>query len=252
MEFFIITMLGDRRRANNASRSAEQLAGNGYNPKIFPAICPAQNYVDEPGYDSAYRVRRFGYHLTRGEVGCFQSHKAIWEKMAQRPTEVFGVLEDDAVLQDNIVESIEVALSFKKYWDVCRLQQAYSSKVGFTKCRMGNFFLRFSLLPTLGTGAYLLSGRAARILSDSSGSIRQAVDHLLDDPRSHGLRVLDLTPASVTILEDLPSVIGDRGWDTKVNGRRSLYRRIQRDSYNLGCHLARGKMLLNMLFMRAQ
>ncbi|XTI73789.1 glycosyltransferase family 25 protein (plasmid) [Acidithiobacillus sp. AC3] len=248
MDFFIITMLGDERRLDNVNHLVEQLSKNRYNAKIFPAICPAQNYVDDPSYDSAYRVRRFGYHLTRGEVGCFQSHKAIWKELSQRETEIFGVLEDDAIFLSDISGAVSAALSCQEYWDVCRLQQVFPSKIGITKGRRGLFVLRFPFLPQLGTGAYLLNGRAARYLYDSSVSIRQPVDHFLDDPRNHGLRVLDLTPGSVGILEDLPSVIGDRGWNAKVNGRRGFYRIIQRDVYNLGWHIARGKMLLRLLF----
>jgi len=230
MKFYIITMLDAPERAENVTRLISKFGGD-FSLEVFPAIVPSNDPYEDKDYDCSYRTRNFGYHLSRGEIGCFKSHREIWKKIALGKEEIVGILEDDVILGDNFSEVIDLSLSWRNKWDICRLVQAFPQKLGVTIATDNVYRLRYTLMPCRGTMAYLVKKNAVRNLLSSSEKIRVPVDHYLDDYRRHELLVLDVTPPCAEIISS-PSIIGNRGWDKNVSGKRSVYRLLQRDLYN--------------------
>ena len=247
MRCYAITLLSRADRLANVQHLME-CAPEIVDVEIVPAVVPGDDLEQQEDYDAGFRVAHFGYHLTTGELGCFRSHRSVWEIISQNKNDQIScVLEDDVVLSEGFTEAIETAISWKHCWDVCRLHQACPSRLGVAIRSNDRYRLWYPLIPARGTAAYLIKPEAAGVLLQKSKMIRYPVDHFFDDPRQHPLRVLDLTPGGVTIRAETPSMIGVRGWDEQTLGRRSLYRMAQRDWNNLSEQAARAMVMKKIL-----
>jgi len=84
-----------------------------------------RNYVTEKAYrqisnaeENGYRLRH--YELTRGAVGCFLSHTALYAKLLKDDSKEFYIIfEDDAVVPPVVLKQIEYYLSnAPQDWDI--------------------------------------------------------------------------------------------------------------------------------------
>jgi hypothetical protein len=55
-------------------------------------------------YSERLNQRRFYRPLTPGEIGCYGSHIAVWQRIAERGETIAMVLEDDVELKDVLIE----------------------------------------------------------------------------------------------------------------------------------------------------
>lgn len=237
MKFYVITMMDSPDRVENVNRIIRDYRGE-FEFEVFPAVVPNDEVYLDPGYDFGYRRKHFGYQLTKGEIGCFRSHREIWKKISIESESIVGIIEDDVMFIDGIFEAIKIGMLWQNYWDVLRLHQAIPQKTGVKIASNGVQSLYYYLMPPRGTSAYLLKRSSAECLAKRSVKIRHPVDHFLDDHRQHALNVLDLSPATVNI-KCVPSVIGHRGWNRDMLGSRNIYRLLQRDIHNFGEQAAR-------------
>ncbi|MDE0407754.1 MAG: glycosyltransferase family 25 protein, partial [Alphaproteobacteria bacterium] len=83
------------------------------------------NEIDECRYRHRlqaewWRIMR-GRILSPGEIGCFLSHYALWERLVETGTPHAIVLEDDARLEDGFPVVVEEILKSGVEWDVVHL-----------------------------------------------------------------------------------------------------------------------------------
>lgn len=227
---YVITLTEDMDRRNHV----EDLRKNAGIPmKIFPAITPRTRDAYPPIYDARYRQWHYGYDLTPGEVGCFLSHRALWELCAQSQDPAWCILEDDVELDPEFSAKLQLALAHVTDWDVLRLMVERYDRKGLPYKKLDDTdTLMHYVRPAMGTAAYLIRPAAAKRLLAFSTRMTEPVDKVLDQYWLHGLRVLVLEPFVVQIRQDLPSAISCRGWDAMRNGKRPLWRRLQRDFRN--------------------
>jgi glycosyl transferase, family 25 len=105
-------------------------------------------------------------NLTKGEIGCYASHLALWWRIAaaQYP-DVTLICEDDIRLPDNFQAMLDAALAATpEGWDVIRLS-APSKRTTWPIRQIcnGHRLVHYSKIPTL-LGAYLISRQGARKL----------------------------------------------------------------------------------------
>jgi glycosyl transferase family 25 len=81
--------------------------------------------------DEKFNALRYTYlrPLSKGEVGCFLSHKALWEKCVEL-NEPIIILEDDAILSPNFMSAASQVLSQKNI-DRVNLEGYYPQKKTF-------------------------------------------------------------------------------------------------------------------------
>lgn len=231
MHMYIITLINNNERMKNAIHIKNNLK-NIFKVTIVSACIPKGDVRSDQDYDSTYRTKNLGFDLTAGELGCFKSHRTVWCDFLESGDDFCCVLEDDAVLKPDFLSAVSAAILCKEKWDLCRLHCSFYSNVRVTVCTPPGYVLCYDVIPPRGTTGYLLSRKAAEIFLQESLPIREPVDHFVDNVRVHGLTVLSLRPHPVSVMDVLPSEIGRRGWDVTTRGKRTLWRRMQRDLIN--------------------
>lgn len=144
-----------------------------------------------PPYDEALAKRRRGRTLARGELGCFQSHYALWQQMIASGDAWWLILEDDHLLDASfdVNEMAETASRLGVHY--VRLSSIFLQKFVLLGMFGERQLVRFRSGP-YGSGAYLISREGARRLVDSIPAIVRPIDDELD---SFWLR--DLPPLAV-------------------------------------------------------
>jgi glycosyl transferase family 25 len=116
-----------------------------------------------------------------GQIGCFLSHKAAWERIAHG-TDHFGlVLEDDVVFARNFQTIIRDPRITSGGSDVVRLE-GWPEKVwlGRRGTRLGDGYALHKLTGrTFGTCGYLISRECAERLTRTVNYYRAPIDHML-------------------------------------------------------------------------
>jgi glycosyl transferase family 25 len=114
--------------------------------------------------------------LSRGTIGCYLSHRSVWDKIAQGDDEYALVLEDDADFTPARMKAIKKILhevkEFDPHWTMVIIGQQTKRGPRDAKAPKGMF------VPAqcFGLHAYLLSKRGAMGLLERALPITDAVD----------------------------------------------------------------------------
>lgn len=113
--------------------------------------------------------RQWERPMTRPEVAAFLSHRALWEKAAERP-EGLIVLEDDTVFSAHFAEAAgKAAASGAELVNLESFGRRKFFRRGGSET-LGRFRLVDVVRDKAGAGAYWLSQRGARLLLDRADS----------------------------------------------------------------------------------
>ncbi|MBP2548912.1 glycosyl transferase family 25 [Neorhizobium galegae] len=123
--------------------------------------------------------------LSVGEVGCLLSHRQVWQKVVEKG-------EPGVVLEDDLhVAPASSALLRSLDWlpadaDLVKLETTGKTiVVSRAKQPVASAFCLMRLVGAhLGTGAYIVTPKAAKMLLAAVSSSNQAIDHLMFDPAS--------------------------------------------------------------------
>lgn len=133
--------------------------------------------------------RMRGRELSRGEIGCFLSHYAVWERLVQTETPYAIILEDDARLEDGFASVVEEILKAEAQWDFVYLALRKRYRMDRVLALLGG---RWSLARVRrragGTVGYLIRREAAEILLHHCWRIRAPIDWLTAEWWQNGLR----------------------------------------------------------------
>lgn len=159
-------------------------------------------YTDlAPGltYDAKAVEKNKGRQLTRGEIGCYSSHYAIWRDMATRGVRQCIVLEDDTIV-DWAFLSVLAATDLSA-WDIPYLR-LYAKMPAFSRIVERDFLQRSRSIVeyvghAYGTQAYVVTLEGARAFLRACATIRRPVDDEMDRSWEHGVRNLAVFPAPV-------------------------------------------------------
>ncbi|RQR37532.1 glycosyltransferase [Burkholderia sp. Bp9143] len=181
---------------------------------LDPAACAAMT-------DTAKVIGRYGRPLSRGEIGCFMSHVAVWGKIV-RSGRAAIVLEDDAMLDGMLFERFlsTPAEMLSAHADLVLLGRSKLPRDRATRTylyeplkrvrRIGGLRIGVPFKQwTSGSVGYWISIDGARKALEHA---RGPVGALLDDWPWHrdngGLRIAELRPYAVwEAFETMPSVI---------------------------------------------
>ncbi len=123
----------------------------------------------------------YPHHLRPGEVACFMSHRACWQKLVDSDNDWALIFEDHcdfSTLADRYLKSTD--------WipQECELIQLnYSNRPIYSnrqiKLQDGNVLACLSCSSPVGTSAYFISRKAAKIALEESQTIDSPVDNFL-------------------------------------------------------------------------
>jgi len=216
MNIFVINLAESRLRRR---RIIARLTELGLTAEIFPAIDGRTADQAYGGYSGTKRRLFYGKDLTAGEIGCARSHLAVYSEMVRRKIEMALVLEDDAILSDELPRVLRDLSRTPVKWDLVRFLAAPKTirrSKPVAVLADGRSFYRSYGTPG-GAYGYVLNLRAAERLSRTIG-VWMPIDTLQGQVWRHGLRVRTLVPSPVIPDNDIPSTIGD----ARFSKRRSL------------------------------
>lgn len=172
-----------------------------------------------PSYSKLRRRLFFGRDLTKGEMGCLLSHRAIYQHLVDANINSAIVLEDDAILEPNFPDVINALITTPIKWDVIRFLSR--EKVLQDSRQIGRLFGAYSLIrPTKAYGgayAYLLTRHAARTFLKHMQSNWLPVDILHGHVWSTGLETFAVRPSAVYPNTVIESTIGESRFDKTVH-----------------------------------
>ncbi len=218
-DIHVISLAGSPRRAS----IARAMAARGAAFRIEDAFDARR--LDDDSFaamtDRDRAISRYGRPLSRGEIGCFRSHRSVWQQVVRAGRDAV-VLEDDALLDDAFFDAVLPASGralaaradlvllgrsklARRHAARTYLHEPLKRAARVERLRIGVPFKQW----TSGSVGYWISVAGARkALAHTDG----AIGTLLDDwpwHRDHGgLRIAELRPYVVwEAFDAMPSSI---------------------------------------------
>ncbi|GAA0559943.1 glycosyltransferase family 25 protein [Rheinheimera aquimaris] len=147
--------------------AAEQLDKLGFQAERFSAIY-GKNLSEQAinaCYDSKLNREKFRRPLSAGEIGCYLSHRTLWQRMVDEQIPLALILEDDIDLEAEFVTVLQ-KISQLDNWDMIKLADDRDGK-GEQKLALGDGYelVNFAKVPNCTTGYALTLQGAKKLLS---------------------------------------------------------------------------------------
>jgi glycosyl transferase family 25 len=179
-------------------RAAEQLGELGLSFEFFDAMRGEQ--VMSEGYfercDEEEWLLNTGHPMSPGEVGCFASHRSMWQKCVELG-EPLMIMEDDFQLLPGFAGAVEQVSEIISDCGFIRLQSETRAKKQRVAAK-GDFTLwRYTKVPH-STMCYSVTPEVAQRLVEQTRAIYDPVDVFFKKFWVHGQPIYCLTPYAVT------------------------------------------------------
>ena len=148
--------------------------------------------LTQPGLHSP----SYPFTLRPGEIGCYLSHRRIWEQMVNQSISKLLVVEDDVSFLSNFPETLEHAVDHAPDGSYVQFQ-VREMRFGKSTNSIATAFLVRPELAPLRTSAQLVTLGAAKRLLEFSKVIDRPVDAAIQMTWLHGAEVLVSMPRSV-------------------------------------------------------
>jgi len=170
----------------NLDRSAERLKlceyrlkNVGFHFERITAVNGAELSTDELSQHYCKKQNQESYYkeLTLGEVGCYLSHRKVWQKIVDTGIEYAIILEDDFFLMGDIEQTIKTLNKIEFDWDYIKLSgyKNRSREIAFRK-KVNDMELVLFDKAMAGTCAQAVSLKGAKKLLTTSTSFGRPVD----------------------------------------------------------------------------
>lgn len=248
LKIWIISLPDAHERRHHMRAQLARFSGLAF--EFFDAVRITHRGEYPADYDTRARRLLFGDDLRPGEVGCFLSHRRLWERCAEAKEAAWVILEDDIILHHDFQRRVDVLMRHAHEWDVVRLMQLLQRRGSWIHQRLdhGHALRAYDRQPS-GMQGYLLKPAVARVLRLHASKIVWPIDETLDLYWRHQQRIYSLEPPAIGLASQFESTIGVRSADQRPKWRK-LQRQLinglhglQRKSYNLKVHgWIRGKV----------
>ncbi|WP_136657832.1 glycosyltransferase family 25 protein [Nitratireductor sp. XY-223] len=162
-------------------------------PAVDGSLLPESKVAEYAGRASG----EFG--LTRGDIGCFLSHRNAWRLIAEAPDRWAFVAEDDAHFSDDSARFFQSDDWLPDDADIVKAETVFQNvRLSGQRRRVYEHYLSRMRSSHVGTGGYFISRDCARYLLDRTDGLMEPVDQLLFNPRLDlfkTLRIYQIEPA---------------------------------------------------------
>jgi glycosyl transferase family 25 len=210
----------------------QQLDALGLPYRFFDAVRIDLSGGWPESYDRQQRLAYAGRDLTAGEIGCYLSHRAIWQQLLSGPDEVALVLEDDVAVPPDFGATVQALCEGPDDWDFARLYGCFKRPMRPLRPVHGAHVLVDYLSQPRGMQGYLVKRRAAESLLRHTASIVHAIDDAIDRDWEHRLRMRGVEPPVVLHTEAFVSTLGARS-----TCGLSFPQKLQREWSRLGSNI---------------
>jgi glycosyl transferase family 25 len=195
VKIFVISLPDAEARRERAAR---QLGELGLAFEFFDAMRGEQVLAD--GYfdrcDEEEWLLNTGHEMSLGEVGCFASHRSMWQKSVDLG-EAIMIMEDDFQLLPGFAGAVQQVAQVIQEYGWIRLQTETRAR----KQRIvasGKYTLwRYTKVPH-STMCYTITPKVAARFIDRTRTIYEPVDVFVKKFWVHGQPIYGLTPYTVT------------------------------------------------------
>lgn len=185
--------------------------------------------------DEGVTLGKFAKRLTRGELGCYFSHRRLWQSLIDSDDEAYVIFEDDMILVPEFKNIVEALMQPDRGFDVVRLAPLTPRMRRHRFSDLGNgYVVYWTKGSALGTGCYTITKDAARALLRSTKTFWGPIDFDIDRCWTHWKKVQMVYPVPARVM-DLPSTIGYRveDKDRHIGFHERWWRRGTRHLYRL-------------------
>lgn len=163
----------------------------------------------------------YPFPLKAGEIGCFLSHKGMWDQIIAQGGPVL-ILEDDVILGPGFADALSLAQNHIEAFPFIQLQTRPSS--GPVLHQSGAAALRQPDITQLRTTAQLVAPAAARQLLERCATFDRPIDTFLQSHWHTGLKIAAISPSGIS--EDGDAMGGST---IQSSARRSALQSLQRE-----------------------
>ena len=217
---FVINLDSSKDRFNSISKRLGELGVSFERISAIDGRKLPSEQIEELTYPYNHfesRVR-FPRELTKGEVGCFLSHRKCWQRLLESDEQWALIIEDDIKISDSASPFMTSTDWIPSNVDICKLSSSVPVEHGRileeTITLDGGISLVAALSPPpLGTQCYLISRKAAKTALDLSERLPAPVDvflfsRLFEFPNVY--TIWRVAPTLVVPNEEIESDIGHR------------------------------------------
>ena len=245
VRYKVINLAAETARRESMERQL-QAAGLGDKTDFFAAVegeSLKHQRADE--IRQATKLNRYLYRtgMSWNEVGCFLSHRTLWQELVNdEACDFYVILEDDVTLHPDLEQITKAALQAGNY-DLVRLhifqtRSTQGAKVSNLDNNFGlyadfgfSLTLSSSLVALLRTrrifygwffaaAGYVISKQGAKqLLAQNGDKIRRPIDEQMQRFWQHGLPPLVVHPLPVWVSDEHPSGIARKDPATLVHQR---------------------------------
>ena len=191
-------------------------------------------------YNEKERLKKKGYPLSKGELGCFASHYLLWEKCVELD-ETLIIIEDDAQLNFNFIDFYKNYKMFSSKYEYLRLFVNDRKRKFELIAQISNLDVVRYLRGPAATRAYIITPAAARKFISSAQNWTLAVDNYMDQFWLNKVICMGIMPGVVENETPFGSTIGDT---VETSKKRDLQSILTREYNNLKDSLSR--MIFNL------
>ncbi|ROV58137.1 glycosyltransferase family 25 protein [Vibrio ponticus] len=227
MKVFVVSL---SRSSERRARMQCQLNQQGINFEFFDAVDASQ--VDFKNSDKAVpeiTIKRKGYELRAGELGCFSSHYMLWQECIKLREPIL-ILEDNVDIQPNVKEVIEAIHPLVDRYGYIKLSATQPSKFTPIETIDSRHELGQYAKKSCGTTAYALSPGAAKAFIENASTFIEPVDDYMEKPWRHGVKTYSVSP-SLFERANINSTISSDTTKRKEKQKLSLLHKVYIEIY---------------------
>ena len=171
---------------------------------------------------------KFTRELTRGEIGCFLSHRRCWQRLVDSGEDFALIMEDDILLSHASSKFFNSISWLPAGIDVCQfscLKQETTGRINPHRHKLADNFelVQPTYPPPLGTQCYLISSLAAKIALVTSTKLIAPVDNFLFSPWFDFCKIFPTWKISPTLCLENKTLISEIGDRTKRSVQKAPF-----------------------------
>jgi len=174
-------------------------------------------------YCPALNAKKYHTALTKGQIGCYLSHRKVWQLIAEGDDDYGIILEDDFVLSGNLSKAFESIGNLNLPWELIKLAayQSRERKIAFEQSLNDEFSIAIHSKAMSGGAATALTKKAAKKLLAATNKFGRPCDSDIQHFWETNVNVLSLMPYPVAQDMNFESTISAK----KESRKKHFWRR---------------------------
>ena len=217
---FVINLDTSPERFSNTQAQFEQINVNVTRLQGVLGKALSESEINEV-YSPQLNFAKSDRALSKGEIGCYASHRKAWQQIVDMEVPFGIVAEDDIIVEPFLQEALDMLKALTIDWDLIKLAPYKNTTrpVVMAKQINARFELVINRKTITGCAGYALSRKAAMKLLKSTSPFYRPVDTDLQHFWEHDIDIYALQP--FVIKQDL-TYDSDIGTSRKNISRRKL------------------------------